>query len=121
MNKLEKVIYILLTLLIGLFIYTVIGVTKTTETENSTTTTPSSKMTKLNYWTAAHTPIIGNPNASVTLVEFIDPACEACRAMYPYVKQILSKYPDDVKLVIRYVDFHKESELAIRILEAARQ
>lgn len=72
-------------------------------------------------WVQSHSPSIGPKNAPVTLVEFIDPACEACRAMYPYVKEIMSKHPNDVRLVIRYVNFHTQSEGAIRILEAARK
>lgn len=56
----------------------------------------------------------------VTIVEFLDPSCEGCRAFYPFVKQILAQYPDDVRLVIRYVPFHRGSEAAIGLLEAAR-
>jgi protein-disulfide isomerase len=40
--------------------------------------------------------------------------------MYPYVKEILAEYPDNVRLVLRYVLFHGGSEEAVRILEAAR-
>lgn len=72
-------------------------------------------------WVQDHSPMIGSKDALVTLVEFIDPACEACRAMYPYVKEIISRHPNDVRLVIRYVNFHTQSEEAIRILEAARK
>lgn len=72
-------------------------------------------------WVQDHSPSIGSKDAPVTLVEFIDPACEACRAMYPYVKEIMSKHPNDVRLVIRYVNFHSQSEEAIRILEAAKK
>ena len=72
-------------------------------------------------WVQKHSPIIGSKDAPITLVEFIDPACEACRAMYPYVKEIMNQYPNDVRLVIRYVNFHSQSEEAISILEAARK
>ncbi|BES70832.1 hypothetical protein RE428_18500 [Marinobacter nanhaiticus D15-8W] len=41
--------------------------------------------------------------------------------MYPYVKQIVAAYPDEVRLVLRYVLFHKGSEDAVRILETARE
>ena len=67
-----------------------------------------------------HSPVIGPENAPVTIVEFFDPSCEGCRAMHPYVKQILAAYPDNVRLVLRYVLFHKGSEKAVRILETAR-
>ena len=37
------------------------------------------------------------------------------------MKQILAKYPDDVRVVLRYTPFHGEgSELAIKVLESAR-
>ncbi|KZZ46572.1 hypothetical protein A3758_36690 [Oleiphilus sp. HI0118] len=69
----------------------------------------------------AHSPTLGPDTAPVTIVEFFDPACEACRAFYPYVKEILKRHPDDVRLVIRYAAFHQGSETVVRLLEAARQ
>lgn len=60
--------------------------------------------------------------ATVTIVEFFDPTCESCRAMYPHVKQLLAARPKDVRLVIRYVPFHGQvSKEAIGVLEAARK
>lgn len=67
-----------------------------------------------------HSPILGPSDAPVTIVEFFDPSCEACRAFYPIVKQLLAKYPDDVRLVLRYAPFHSGSDEAVRILETAR-
>lgn len=68
-----------------------------------------------------YSPIMGPEDAPVTIVEFFDPACEACRAFYPILKEIMSEYPEEVKVVVRYTAFHGEgSELAILILEAAR-
>ncbi len=67
-----------------------------------------------------HAPIIGPPDAPVTIVEFFDPSCETCRAFYPFVKKILAEHPKDVRLVIRYAPFHEGSDEAVRILEAAR-
>lgn len=68
-----------------------------------------------------HSPILGKPDARVTIVEFFDPSCEACRAFYPIVKKVLATYPDDVRVVIRYTPFHDGSDEAVRILEAARK
>lgn len=69
----------------------------------------------------ADAPSIGPAGARVTIVEFFDPACESCRAIYPYVKQILAKHRGDVRLVIRYTPFHGDpSRIAIDVLEAAR-
>lgn len=68
-----------------------------------------------------HAPIIGPAQAPVTIVEFFDPACEMCRAFYPHVKKILADHPNDVRLVLRYAPFHKGSDEAVRLLEAARR
>lgn len=68
-----------------------------------------------------HSPVFGPSQAPVTIVEFFDPSCEACRAFYPHVKKILAENPDNVRLVLRYVLFHQGSEEVARMLEAARK
>lgn len=68
-----------------------------------------------------HSPIMGRVDAPVTIVEFFDPSCETCRAMYPHVKKLLADYPNDIRVVIRYAPFHKGSDEAVRILESARK
>jgi protein-disulfide isomerase len=69
----------------------------------------------------SYSPILGPQDAPVTIVEFFDPACEACRAFYPVVKDIMEEHGDAVRVAIRYTPFHGEaSEEAIRVLEAAR-
>lgn len=65
--------------------------------------------------------VLGNPDAKVTLVEFFDPACEACRWIHPHVKQILAKYPNKLKLVLRYAPFHKGADFYVKVLEASRK
>ena len=68
-----------------------------------------------------YSPILGPADAPVTIVEFFDPACEACRAFHPIVKDIMAEHGDAVRVVIRYTPFHGEgSETAIRVMEAAR-
>ena len=68
----------------------------------------------------SHSPVLGSAKARVTLVEVLDPACGACRAFAPIVQQVLFLYPDDVRVVIRFADFHPPSQEAIRVLQAAR-
>ncbi len=68
----------------------------------------------------AYSPVIGPKNAPVTIVEFFDPSCEACRAFHPFVKQIRTEFPNTVRVVLRYTTFHKGSDEAVRILETAR-
>jgi len=67
-----------------------------------------------------HSPVIGPQDAPVTIVEFFDPACEACRAMHPVLAEIRERYPEQVRIVMRYATFHNGSDIAVRILETAR-
>lgn len=62
----------------------------------------------------------GSAAAPVTVVEFFDPECEACRAMYPIVKQIQNEFGSRMRLVIRYMPLHQNSAYAASLLEAAR-
>lgn len=68
-----------------------------------------------------HSPVKGNLDAKVTIVEFLDPECEACRAMHPIVKRLMTEYGDNVRLVIRYMPLHGNSKLAAVALEEARE
>lgn len=68
----------------------------------------------------AYSPVLGPADAPVTIVEFLDPACEACRAFYPVVKQIMGMFPGKVRVVVRYAALHNGSDEAVRILETAR-
>jgi protein-disulfide isomerase len=67
-----------------------------------------------------HSPTLGVADAKVTLVEFFDPSCEACRAFYPLVKSILEENKGKVKLVLRYAAFHKDSDIVVKMLEASK-
>lgn len=69
---------------------------------------------------AMHSPVLGPIDAPVTIVEFLDPECEACGAMYPIVKDVMKEFEGKVRLVIRYLPFHGNSMMAINILESAR-
>ncbi len=68
-----------------------------------------------------HSPAIGPPNAKVTIVEFLDPACGTCAAFYPSVKDLLSQHPGNLRLVLRYAPFHPGVDRVIALLEAARR
>ena len=64
----------------------------------------------------------GNPSASVTLIEYGDFQCPACKAYYPLIKEMLSKYPDKVRVVWRQfplVAIHDKAYDAARAVEAA--
>ncbi|QLG89547.1 thioredoxin domain-containing protein [Chitinibacter bivalviorum] len=68
-----------------------------------------------------HSPAIGKQDAPVVLVEFFDPACESCAAFYPFVKSLMAKNPDQIRLVLRYAPLHQGSDKVIAALEAARK
>ncbi|HMO78274.1 MAG TPA: thioredoxin domain-containing protein [Candidatus Paceibacterota bacterium] len=67
--------------------------------------------------------IKGNENAPVTLTEYSDFQCPACAAFQPVVKNILSEFPDDVKLEYKHfpLPIHSLAEPAARAAEAAGQ
>lgn len=67
-----------------------------------------------------HSPIYGPKEAKVRIVEFFDPACETCRAFYPRVKRLVDAQQGKVQLILRYAPLHQGSDVAVRILEAAR-
>jgi len=69
---------------------------------------------------SAHAPALGNPEAKVHIVEFLDPACETCAVMYPHVKKLMADHPGRIRLSLRHVPFHQGAEHVVRVLEAAR-
>lgn len=65
-------------------------------------------------------PSLGNADAKVHIVEFLDPACETCAVFYPHVKKLMADNPGRIRLSIRHVPLHQGSEHVVRMLEAAR-
>lgn len=68
-----------------------------------------------------HSPVLGDPAARVTITEFMDPACETCRAFDPFLKQMLAAHQGRIKLVVRYAPLHAGADYMCAILEAARK
>jgi|GEM_PF-299477 len=66
-------------------------------------------------------PALGPQDAPVTLVEFFDPSCEACRAYHPVLQQLREQFPTQLRIVMRYAAFHEGSDQAVAMLEAARR
>jgi len=64
-------------------------------------------------------PTLGPADAKVTIVEFLDPECEACAAFSPTLKKIMSDYDGKARLVIRYMPLHPNSVPAANFAEAA--
>lgn len=65
---------------------------------------------------------VGAGNKSVTLIEYGDFECPACKSYYPFVKTIKEEYGDDIKFQFRHyplVQIHPNAFLASRAAEAA--
>ena len=64
----------------------------------------------------------GPENASVTLVEFGDYQCPSCGAYHPLVKEVLNRYPQQVRLEYHHfplITVHPNTMLASQAVEAA--
>lgn len=68
-----------------------------------------------------HSVSFGDNKKSVTVVEFMDPQCEACGYFHPIIKSMYKENYEDIKLVYRYLDNHNNSKLAVKFLETARK
>lgn len=68
-----------------------------------------------------HSQSLGPADAKVVIVEFLDPACEACRDFAPHIKDLLALHTGKIRLVLRYAPFHQGSDTMVKILEAARK
>lgn len=66
--------------------------------------------------------IYGLQDSHVTLTEYIDFQCEACRAYYPTMKEIKEKYKDQVTIQIKHLPIassHPFAKMAAGYAEAA--
>ncbi len=63
-------------------------------------------------------------SAQVTVVEFSDFQCPACRAIEPLVSQVAATYPDKVRVIYRHyplVNIHQNALLAAQASEVAAE
>jgi protein-disulfide isomerase len=66
----------------------------------------------------------GNPEATVTLVEYSDFQCPACAAFQPVLEEIITQFGDSLKIEYKHFplsDIHSLAESAARAAEAAGQ
>lgn len=76
---------------------------------------------KAELFVRAHSPVKGEKEAKIFVTEFLDPECESCRKMNPFVNKLLEDHKGKVKVVVRYLPLHRNSKFAIKVLEAARK
>ena len=67
--------------------------------------------------------VLGNPNAKVTILEFTDFQWPYCAKSVSLIDDILEKYPNDVKVVIKNfpLSFHKQAKRASQYALAAHE
>lgn len=72
---------------------------------------------------AGDSPVIGQPDAPVTIVAFLDIQCPYCSRVYPVLQQLIKKYPKTARLVIKHfpLRMHRYAEHASRSALAAGQ
>jgi len=73
-------VLLLLTFVIGALVY---NAEKASET-------PKTVMQNQAALVRFHAPTLGNAEAKVHIVEFLDPACGTCAAFYPFVKRMIA-------------------------------
>lgn len=67
-------------------------------------------------------PIVGNPKAPITIVEFSEFQCPYCSRIAPYLDTLVRKYPDKIKLVYKHfpLSFHANAPAAAAASMAAQ-
>lgn len=112
----KKEVRILLAILVVVVIGGIIGSMAYRQSQQSP---PPKAQNKVEALVRPDSPAIGPADAKVTLVEFLDPECEACAAFAPTVKKILKENEGKIRFVVRYMPFHPNSRLAAAYMEAA--
>lgn len=72
----------------------------------------------------SQSPVIGQENAPVTLVAFLDFQCPYCANVYPPIEELLQKHPKEVKLIIKHYPLRMHAfarNAALAALAAAKQ
>jgi len=68
-------------------------------------------------------PELGPPDAPVTIVEWADFECPACRAFYPVVDDLVKRFPGQVRAVYKFYPLgsHPHGEISARAANAAHK
>jgi protein-disulfide isomerase len=85
---------------------------------------PQEDFSKVYDIAVGDSPIKGDPNAPVTLVEFSDFECPFCARADPGIKELAAKYPQKLRVVFKHfpLSFHETARpLAIASMAAQEQ
>ncbi len=82
---------------------------------------PAEDLSEVYDIAVAHSPIKGNKNAPVTIVEFVDFQCPFCARFHPPVNEVLKAYPKKVNYMLKNfpLGFHQEAKPAAKAAFAA--
>lgn len=119
--KIVSLVALATTLLIGVTVYFT-AKSAPTNSSPSAVATPATNLSDVGQLVRSDSYSKGDENAKVTVVEFADFQCEACKAAYPAVKQLMEEYKGKgVKLTLRNFPLpnHKNSQIAANAAEAA--
>lgn len=90
---------------------------------NKTTSTPTinKELTKEILTVKNDDWVNGSVDAPITIVEYLDFECEACRVYYQITKQLKEEYKDKIRFVVRYYPLpnHKNSMTSAQAVESA--
>lgn len=106
-NKFFIIVLAIMAVFFGVFVF---NKNKTPGTNNGSSTSQTSQHVK------------GNVAAKVTLLEYGDFQCPACKAFFPIVEQVVEKYKDDIKFQFKHfplVQIHLHAFEGSRAAEAA--
>ena len=102
-------------LLVGAFIF---AAKFTTNQKEKDPTAPSAWVLEALHRSDSYS--YGDVAAPVTVTEFFDPECEACRAFHASVNKLMGEYEGKVRWIYRYMPYHANSMYAASVLEEAR-
>lgn len=105
------ILIITLTLLIG-------GVFLLSRSQSSSSGVKGTAVLQIDYSKGQK---IGSDSAKIKLVEFSDFQCPACKSAEPAIKQVLSKYPENLQFIYRHFPLpqHTHAKQAATLAEAA--
>jgi len=116
-----KNIPLLLVTILGTLLM-VVGVAVFFSSSQTSPSTPGEQQYDSTMVTGDAPHSFGPENARVTIVEFSDFQCPACKAVEPFVKQVAEAYPEDVRVVYRHyplTSIHPYAQLAAQAAEVA--